>query len=525
MNNNFSEKAGETAVEAGKRFFEGEYDATDFIKKKLKKGDYEYLAVFAQTAVAPVIDYRLVEDSEKSFRILMELFDRCNITEDAKEKLIYSVYKASEKSMLKRWTDSADEYFARKIFANPGFAYTLLKKDTTGLAYPLILQVGKSRGEEIIVKALLTFNVANRAKARRLIYGSRVAISLISAYEEMNVRQRGEFVRLMLLDKRNPESVQFIKDVYYGESSKRIVNAIRKEIITPYAHLQPQEYREDEKSLYSPFFCGRNYKIRIKNFKVKKAVSQDLEVNTQIKKRAALVKAELKACINDLFDRMVSCSRWPAEMFLERLNEDKLFYYMCDKLFFAMYNGEYFEDIVIVSDGKILTADGKRVNIENKQIMLAHPLMFSGRYAYLTMQNDLNQPFAQIDRPVFVPSDTDRTFNYVNRFSGSVITVGQLKKRTRGTGFHLKRDTSTGDFGWLAMLWQGVYCVAKLSEFDENDNDGFVRAERIQFYEFKDVAKKMDNGKWESAKVMPISNINPALFSEFMLILSGVFGA
>ena len=98
----------------------------------------------------------------------------------------------------------------------------------------------------------------------------------------MNVRQRGEFVRLMLLDKRNPESVAFIKSVYYTEPSKRIVNAIAKEIITPYSHLQPQEYKEDEKSLYSPFYCGRNYKIRIKNFKVKKAVSQDLEVYTKM---------------------------------------------------------------------------------------------------------------------------------------------------------------------------------------------------------------------------------------------------
>jgi len=525
MNKIFTEIKEEKPIDAAKRFLSGEYDCGDFIKKKLKKNDYDFLAAFAHAMISPNSDYTLVANGEKSFNMFMQIMDTCAIKEEDKEKLVYGIYNASEKSPLKLWTKSADEYLARKLQANPSYAYTLLKTDTTGLAYPLVFIFGKNKGDEIILKALLTFRVANRGKARRLIFGSPVAISLIPAYEEMNTRERGEFVRLMILDKVNHESVEFIKNVYYNEPSKRIVHTIRDEVIYPYAKTIPlQEYEEDEKSLYSPFVMGRRYKIRIKNYKVKKAVSQNTEVNNAIKAKATKVKKELKACKQYLYENMVSRNRWAAEMFMERLNNDKLFYYLCDKLYFALYNGNIFEDIVIISDGKIITADGKNVNIENKQILVAHPMLFTGRYAYLKLSNNVDQPFEQIDRPVYEPSDTDIAFNTVSRFSGSVITVAQLKKRMRGTGFHLKRDAN-GEFSYATMLWQGVYCVVKFSEFDYNDPDSFVRVMEIRFYDFKDVAKKLENGSWESARVMPISTINPALFSEFMLIFMGIFSA
>ncbi len=526
MSKIFLEKNGEGAEEAAKRFFGSDQDCSEFINKKLKKGEYEFLACFAQAAVSKGGEYNLIDDGEKSYRILWGLMDESGVKEEERERLLLAVYKAPEKSMLRRWTDSADQYFAKKLYTNNAYAYTLLKKDTTGLTYPLILDMGKSKGEEYIIKSLLTFNVANRAKARRLIYGSKTALSLIPAYGEMSARERGEFVRLMLLDKRSHESVAFIKDVYFNEDSKRIVNVIENDIISPYGrdYIQP-EYEEDEKSLYSPFVLNRRYKIRIRDFKVKKAVSQDPEVNALIKKRASVIKKELKQCKKQLFDIMVSGSRWAAEMFEIRLRKDKLFYFLCDKLYFALYNGDVFEDLVIISGGRILTAEGKEISTKNKQLTVAHPLMFRGRYAYLTMHNDVKQPFEQIKRRYFEPSESDNSFNYINRFKGSVITVAQLKKRMRGSGFHLKRTGNGGEFGWVTMLWQGVFCVAKLSEFDVNDPEAFVRAEKICFYDYKDVAKRIDNGSWENTKVMPISSLNPSLFSEFMLILSGIFGA
>lgn len=525
MSQRFVCQTEESLFDAGKRFSQGDFNASDFLKNLLKKEEYAQIADFFNGVCNNDDEYSLLSIAEKSYGAFVSLAEEYGIDAEQYKRLLLFTYKAPQRGALRRWIPAADAFFSSRLKTDLiGTAVYLLAGDSTGLAYNLITQIGGEDGEMIILQELFADRVLNKGKARKIVSEGNAKMRLAESYDELSPKEKEELVKIILADKQSPQALDFISALYANETYKPVRRLIENETVYPLKskRLRTQQYEYDSKSIYSPVYAGRHYKIRIRNYKVKKPVTINDAAKPVLKKQSALVKAELKEDISCLFERMVSGDKWPVELFLRRLNEDKLFYFLCDKLYFALYDGNSFDGIVLINNGEILDVDGNKVDTEGKHITVAHCMDMRGKYSFLNLQS-LDQPFEQVGREFFEAGDRDFTYNAVKRFSNSVITVAQLIKKIRGSGFKL-RGKSQGECWGMARLWQGVYCYVRFSRFDVEDKDDFVRVVEVRFYDSADVARSGFGEDFEGVKPMAISDVKTKLFSEFLLTLGRIFG-
>ncbi|MCL2370640.1 MAG: DUF4132 domain-containing protein [Firmicutes bacterium] len=189
----------------------------------------------------------------------------------------------------------------------------------------------------------------------------------------------------------------------------------------------------------------------------------------------------------------------------EYIVKNKFIAPLCENLFFCYIQDDK-QDMFVIHDGVPHDMQNNPLEFaDNAMFKLMHPIDVTAKYDYI-FRLEIEQPIEQIHLPFFEPSNEDRTYNYVSRYEGALITQYSLRKRLKREGFLISNK-----YGFASKKINDVLCVLDYTWTMGSPKMGLLG--RVCFYDantYKRVANRQEMIK------MQIRDIEPWVFSEFM---------
>ena len=201
-------------------------------------------------------------------------------------------------------------------------------------------------------------------------------------------------------------------------------------------------------------------------------VKDDPELAPAEKKRFAALKKDVRTIAADQIQRleaaMVAQRSWSVPEFQELFVQHPLTQHLVRRLVwlaeaegtttaFRVAEDRTFAD---VGDDELVLAEGARVR-------LAHPLLLAGEvddWAEVFADYEILQPFPQLGRPVFAPTEAEVGENRLARFEGCTVPVGRLLGLTK-RGWERGQPQDAGVERWFSKrLGDDCYLVIALDE-------------------------------------------------------------
>lgn len=225
-----------------------------------------------------------------------------------------------------------------------------------------------------------------------------------------------------------------------------------------------------------------------------------------------------------LYKAMVEGRAFSRDFFLKTL----LFppFTASERLFFSVYSGKMLTDIVMVDGGRVLNLQNEPIELtEDCTVRVLHPVELNAQTAYLKRLN-IEQPFEQIRRRVFLPSDAARRANACMSVAGRLVTVRDFNKNRRKTGFKILSRDRDGMYSQVGLSREGILCAVSLAPVDTSvaPLDSFVQAQAVWFYDEKKVIRFGGKRFTDGIPALSVSEIPLRVFSEFMFAVYELMG-
>ena len=465
---------------AGRAFFAGNFtdeETKTFLTAYLEAKRYEHLAAVIHCGFihkeynnSDYITSRTAEPdlASRYFHMLLELAASAEVGEAQFAPLLIACFSAPPGSYLHAWKKASETYLLKEAYRDYDRILTMLTTyDLSYNAYDILMQVDKNRTEELLKERLLYGKNIRKTAIRKLLLGYKIDVAYLfgADYKTKEIPMREAIVRLALLYKNDLKAAEFLASVKNTE---------------PVAHIR--------KLITS----GENHASK------------------------GMGNADAAAYLEQM---MIDSKRITPSEFYFKLEYDCEFAKSASSLFFSVYSFGRLIDIVIVHNGTVCNLENAETVIaENAEVGVLHPLELPTSDAYLKRLN-IEQPFVQIRRPVFIPSDYEAASNVVSRLKGTVISAGEFRKNLKTFDFRLLHGSKEGVFDRAVAFLGDCACVLEFSPTDFADKKNIVMLGETKFYSAKDFISVRGNLYIEGVPSKRVSDIDPKRFSELLYVL------
>ncbi|MDE7395617.1 MAG: DUF4132 domain-containing protein, partial [Clostridiales bacterium] len=225
-----------------------------------------------------------------------------------------------------------------------------------------------------------------------------------------------------------------------------------------------------------------------------------------------------------LYNAMVEGTEFSRDFFLHTLCLPP--FTASEQLFFSVYCDKMLTEIVMVDGGRVLNLQNEPIELaKGCTVRVLHPVELNAKTAYLQRLN-IEQPFEQICRRVYLPSDADRRSNGCMNVAGRLVTVRAFNKNRRKTGFKILNRDQDGLCTQVGLSREGILCVLNLAPIDMKvaPLDSFVQARAVWFYDEQQVIRFGGKRFTDGVSPLSVSEIPLRVFSEFMYSVYELMG-
>jgi len=407
-----------------------------------------------------------LELDARYFNLLLETAVSADFSEEKLAPLFAACFAARPGTVLSAWRKPAEAYLLNAAYRDYERVLNLLTAyDPFYEAYGVLMQADRKRTEEILIHRLLYGKNVRKSAIRKLLLRYRIDISqFFEGFAAQPPPMREAVVRLALLYKNDAKASVFLKNAAAFEP----LSTIRRLIIGSY---------------------------------VSKAGTGAVWT------------------IGDFEKMMVGGNTFSAPEFQKKLDTDPVFSAIASDLFFSVYVSNGLNNIVIVHNGVVCDLENVPVTLPDSSVVgVLHPLELPERFSYLRRLS-MVQPFPQVCRPIFVPTQYELTSNVVSRLGGTVISAGAFKKNLKKAGGKLLYGSLDNAFDRVSVFMGDAACVLEFSPVDFSDPKQTVILGNARFYFAGDFISV--HGKYYIEGVPPARtrDISPRMFSEFLYTL------
>lgn len=526
---------GGDAAQVGHLFFSdrsrNENDTKEFITALLKSGAYEPLAA-AMSSGCIDDDSRseyipnkkpLGRLSDRRFRTFMELVESSGVDMELVYPMMFAAFDAPKDSYLYSFVGGIDAFFTRFTYEDYDAAASVIHRyDGKLKCLSALMAADRQRTVELILTQLLYGKQVNKAAMRKYLLSKRADIvpELCSLYVGAKVKEKEAIVRLLLLYKSDPRAKEFLSYLENSENSlvvrklldKDCGRGSRKASSAFDASFLPKEIEID----------GEKYEFVLSTDGKVSAVpdARKKEVTAHKKK----IEKAFKAVIADCERAMEDNRRIPSSEFAERIKNDWIFAFTASSLLFSVYKNGIMSDIVVVENGEIRDLDNKKRELSaDESVAVSHPAEWE--YYEFLKTLDVKQPFEQIRRNAYVPTESERKYDFGIRVGGRVMPAEKFKTALKSGGFKLLNKNRYDESSSAGKTRCGFTCVIEFEPTNFKNPSKLVAMGKIYFYRYADLIKLGGQTYTEGVSVCPIRSVPAIIFSEFIRDVFAVLGA
>ena len=262
----------------------------------------------------------------------------------------------------------------------------------------------------------------------------------------------------------------------------------------------------------------------------KPAASDEKSLADAAYKEFTAMKKQMKSVVASQLIRLENTMRtarnWNSENWKKLFVANPIMHRFAIGLIWGIYKDDKLEkSFRYLDDGSFTTVDDEELTVpEDAQIGLVHPIELCAEELSAWKQQlkdyDIVQPFPQLDRSIFKPTDEEKNADSIERFKGRVITTIELagamerigwRKGTAGDGARIDEflceDIFSRNNGIKTSLMNSGMCAEVYRNKDEE-----ITIESLYFYRVSDGERIIMN------------ELRDRYFSEIMYQLNKVFG-
>ena len=515
---------GKLLEQVGREFFTSARTMEDtrfFITALLEKKAYESLATVMSSgcidrnrAAGYLPDDKQRKISYRYFSSFMELVEKSGVDMELIWPMFFAAFDAPKDSYLYSFVGGIDAYFKLFAYADYDKAVDVVRRyDRKYKCLSTLMEVDRPRTLATVLDVLIYGKNANKTALRKYLLEKRIDIvpTLCNEYIRASVKAKEGVVRLLLLYKGDPRADRFLEEIERSEKSLVIKKLIDKD--KGAKKVAESEIKPVENAIESEIAVGDvTYRVGIT-----KELDVEVEPAPYPKEVAAAadkLAKRLKKMCDECETAMSTNTRWQSSRFLKRLASDKMFAAVASTLLFTTYNGSIMSDIITVENGEIYDLDNNKRELTESEVAVSHPLEWD-KVPFLN-HLDVKQPFAQVGREVFTPTDTEKMYNSCPRLGGRVMPAGDFKTSLARHGFKVLNKNRYAESSSAGLVRGDIMCVIEFDATNFAEPDRLIAMGNVRFYRYADLIKLGGQIYTDGVKPCPIQNIPPILFSEFI---------
>ena len=410
------------------------------------------------------------------FSLFMQMIDACEIDKDLLLPMFFRAATAGKKDPLRVWRPSSERVLIR--FARDDYdkvwAY-LRTRDADFALFAVLMQADRELTLQRLMDLAVSGKGINKVALRKTLraYKSEVLAYLRPLYATLKTDERVNAVRLLKSMQNDAEAMHFLQQIAQTEPSRSVL-----------ALLHASEPKQKETA-------------------------------------AAFDRKQIEKFF---FEAMVRGTATSYEHFLHRFILPP-FDTVADSLFYSVYADGLLQSIVIVEKGRVLDLENQPYDFPACSVVrVMHPVELNAKTEFIRRLN-IEQPFDQIRRRVFLPSAEDKRRNGCFGIAGTVIELGAFRNGMRKYGFKALHRDSDGMCGEVGLRRGGILCVLRIAPIDfEGNRNGTVQAQQVRFYAERDVIRLGGQRYVDDIVPLSISSIDARTFSECMYSVYEVMG-
>ena len=518
---------GNMLTEVGREFFTGarsEEETRSFLTALLERAEYENLATVMSSGC---IDKHTASSylpvgggnrrvSDRYFAVFIELVEKSGVDMELVWPMFFAAFDAPKDGYLYSFAGGIDGYFKRYAYADYDSAVDVVRRwDRKYKCLSTLMEVDRARTLDIVLDVLIYGKNANKTALRKYLMEKRIDIvpALCNEYIRSSVKAKEGIVRLLLLYKGDPRADRFLGEIERSEKSlviKKLIDRDRGKGLTKSGF--GAEAGKD---------CGISSVVNVGGSEYTVALTKDFSVEVSTVPYPKVVRAEeenlrkrLKKVCRECEAAMSENARWESALFLKRLESDKMFAAVASSLLFTAYNDGGMSDIIIVEDGEIRDLDNNKRALSESEVAVSHPTEWE-RFGFLHGL-DVVQPFAQVGREVFVPTDAEKSYNSCGRLKGRVMPAGDFKESLSKHGYKLLNKNRYDESDCAGKLRGDVMCVLEFDPTNFAEPDRLIAMGNVRFYRYADLIKLGGQIYTDGVKPFPVQLLSGILFSEFL---------
>ena len=479
-------KAGDAlSAELGRAFFSqiSDIERKQLLEKMLEEKKFELILAIAYcghvsaSSDRPDRSYKAGINA-RYFKLFSSVVSECGIEVGRVFPLYFACASSKANSPLAVWRGLSIGRI-RELATVPEYSKAVCefirKNDCNFVLAPLTVEVfGESALNEYIELAVFGKGI-NKVALRNFLrsYAAETLDFVKSAYPKMKSSEKVAAVRLLLSVKNADEVEEYLSEVKKTESLKSVLK------------------------LFSlPENSGEAYGGEFESSKLKAY----------------------------FYDMMVSGKQIGTRDFMKNLARPE-FSELSDQLFFSLYEGGEFLRLFVTDGGKIFDIYGAEIILpEHGGVKVTHPVELNRESAQVTRWN-ITQPFVQIRRKVYAPSDADVGKSSYGEIEGITVTAERFTANMRSLGFRVLNYGSGGTFDYVGLKRDGIWCVLFITPMETaHKTEGSVMAQCVRFYDDKDIIRLGHNLFVDGVTPLALDRIDARAFSEFIYSVYKLMG-
>ena len=276
---------------------------------------------------------------------------------------------------------------------------------------------------------------------------------------------------------------------------------------------------------------------QIKNLP-KPSKSDDFDKAVQAYEDFKVMKKQIKPVVANQKQRLeyvLMCDRkWTSENWTNLFVRNPVMHCFAIGLIWGVYDGNRLvESFRYMEDGSFTNIEEDEFIIpENAEIGLVHPVELTPQqktsWAEQLSDYEITQPFPQISRPCFIPTEQELTSDVITRFDGISVNGTTLRGKLTKSGWE---TGSVLDAGYFCEFFRNdiIKCVKNPDgtvSYDGYSAEIEFSGMNIQYIDAENVTLgQLVFTEYDSDKKLKIKDVNPRYFSEIILQLSSLGNA
>lgn len=518
---------GNMLAEVGREFFSGarsDEETCSFLTALLERCEYENLATVMSSGC---IDKNVAASylhgggnrrvSDRYFAVFIELVEKSGVDMELVWPMFFAAFDAPKDGYLYSFVGGIDAYFKRYAYANYDAAVDVVRRfDHKYKCLSTLMEVDRARTLDIVLDVLIYGKSANKTALRKYLMEKRIDIvpALCNEYIRSGVKAKEGIVRLLLLYKGDPRADRFLGEIDKSEKSlviKKLIDKDRGRRAGTSGGFEGEAAKDG----------GISSVVKVNGSDYTVSLTKELSVEVKplpypkaVRIEEEKLRKRLKKVCRECELAMSENTRWGSELFLKRLANDEMFAAVATTLLFSAYNNGTLSDIIIIENGEIRDLDNKKRVLTESEVAVSHPCEWE-KFDFLH-RLDVTQPFEQVGREVFVPTDAEKSYNSCGRLKGRVMPVGDFKESLVRHGYKLLNKNRYSESNCAGRLRGDVMCVLEFDATNFAEPDRLIAMGNVRFYRYADLIKLGGQIYTDGVKPCSVQSLSAVLFSEFL---------